>query len=236
MTRTGRTCTILILSTALAGVLAGCSTGLQADAPADVRLEGPWKLDRGASDDPEKVLSQLRSAVAKRMHRHNGGSFAMGGGHMGRHGMQGQSSSSEGDDEDSGTGPRSVGDALNNSVTMQALMSFIRRGEYLTVKQTPEVFQVNYGDGAQSYTPGQHSVVSDETGVADQVSGWKGKEYVIDVKPQVGPAITEEYGLSDDHQHLIVKLHVAAGDLPAVNLKQVYDRTTQIAPPEVPST
>jgi hypothetical protein len=87
----------------------------------------------------------------------------------------------------------------------------------------------------RKYTPGGHSVVSSETGVADQNSGWKSKEYVIDIKPQLGRKVTEEYGLSPDGRQLVVKLHIASFDLPKVNLTRVYDPTGQVVPNARPS-
>lgn len=235
---------LFILSIAVTAIVSGCATHPDSEAPPGLSLAGGWKLDKSASDDPEKLIAHLRAEVKKNRHRRSNQSFAMGGMGMGRHGHgqggAGQGGAGPGDSQDEnqdvgtmGTG----GDRLSSSVAMHTLLAFIQRGDYLTVQQGPGEFQLTYDSGSSfSYTPGEHSVVSDETGVADQVSGWKGKEYVIDVKPQVGPDVTQEYALSPDHQHLIVKLHVAASDVPEITLKQVYDRTTHAPPPDVPST
>ena len=62
--------------------------------------------------------------------------------------------------------------------------------------------------------PAARSVVSAEGGVADQTSGWKGREYVIRIRAQFGPDVTERYGLSADGKQLVEKLHI--GDRGAV--------------------
>ena len=49
--------------------LAGCATRLAADPPAGVSLAGNWKLDPAASDDPQKVLAQMRAEAIKIINR-----------------------------------------------------------------------------------------------------------------------------------------------------------------------
>jgi hypothetical protein len=234
----GRTLKLLLLSASLAAG-AGCAIGPAEQAPSDVRLDGPWKLDHSASDDPQKVIEELRQAAAKiaaRRSTQSSPGLSPMGSRGGRRGPSGQQPAPPGQEDDPGLlGPHG-GDLLEHSPQMHALRSFIAHGEYLTVQQEPERFMLDYGGSGRSFTPGERSVVSAETGVADQVSGWRGKEYVIDVKPQIGPSITEEYGLSEDHRHLIAHLHVDSSDLPKVDLKQVYNRTTEAAPRSVPST
>jgi hypothetical protein len=118
---------------------------------------------------------------------------------------------------------------------MHALRDVLQRGDYLTIRQSPEEVSFDYGNYKRSYTPGGRSVVSSETGVADQVSGWHDKEYDINIRPQLGPAIVEEYGLSPDGKQLIVKTHIGPFELQKVNLTQVYDKTTSAVPNSGPS-
>jgi hypothetical protein len=92
---------------------------------------------------------------------------------------------------------------------------------------------LDYGTSRRTFTPGQHSVVSAEGGVGDQTSGWKGRAYVIEVKAQNGPAMSEQYELSADGKQLIAKLHIGSSELPAVNLTRVY-RPTDQAPQPLP--
>jgi hypothetical protein len=231
---TGHTLKLLVLTMTLAG-LAGCLSPGATEAPAGVNLDGPWKLDRSASDDPQKTLDKLRSYAARDAARRPTSAVQQTG--MGRRGRGAQPPTPTSPDADdlSGVSRPTAGDILTHSPAMHALQSFIQHGDYLTVRQGPEHFVLDYGSFGRSFTPGTHSVVSSEMGVADQVTGWKGKSYVIDVKPQVGAATTEEYALSDDKQHLIVKLHVGGSDLPGFDLKQVYARTNEVLPHSMPT-
>jgi hypothetical protein len=72
--------------------------------------------------------------------------------------------------------------------------------------------------------------------VGDQTSGWKGREYVIEVKPQQGPLVTEEYSLSPDGKQLVTKLHIASGELSAVSMTRVYNPTNESAPHPLPTS
>jgi hypothetical protein len=235
---TGQTLKLLVLSTLLAGTLAGCLSAGSAQAPEGVRMDGPWKLDHNVSDDPQKEIDKLRQYAAKMARRR----VTMGqpdpAPHEGGRGGRGQPRSQDPQQlpDDQTLSPRpGAADILTNSQAMHELMAFLQRGDYLTVRQDPEHFELQYGSTGRSFTPGAKSVVSAETGVADQVSGWKGKVYVIDVRPQVGPSITEEYSLSEDQKHLVVKLHVGSSELPAVDLKQVFARVPEVGPRALPT-
>ena len=116
------------------------------------------------------------------------------------------------------------------------IMNSVAHGDFLTVRQSPGEFVLDYGTSRRSFTPGQHSVVSTESGVGDQTSGWKGHEYVIEVKAQNGPTVTEEYGLSPDGKQLLVKLHIGSAELPAVSLTRVYRPTDESAPHQLPTS
>src|SRR2546430_6873153 len=60
----------VLLCAAAATTLAGCAgSRLSPDAPAGVNLAGAWKLNRSASDDPQKVLDRMRAAAFKRIGR-----------------------------------------------------------------------------------------------------------------------------------------------------------------------
>src|SRR5207237_4047025 len=78
----------------------------------------------------------------------------------------------------------------------RALLASIGRGDFLTVRQSSGELVLDYGNSQRRFTPGAHSVVSAESGVADQSCGWKGREYVIEVRAQAGPDVTER---SEEH-------------------------------------
>jgi hypothetical protein len=236
--------------------LAGCvGSRLSPDTPAGVRLEGVWKLNRGVSDDPGPIIEAMRAEALKRMRRSMGASAApppsVGGGGQGHRGRRGQSGGQGGqggtasDDQqvqqDEATQQAAAAmanphfDPLRNSPTMHALTAILHRSDFLTVHQAPDQVVFDFGTTIRKYSPGGHSVVSSETGVADQNSGWKSRGYVIDVKPQVGPEVTEEYGLSPDGRQLVLKLKIGSFDLPKVNLTRVYDRAGEVVPNARPS-
>src|SRR5215469_7838755 len=51
-----------VLLWAAIAVLGGCgSANLKPEAPPGDNLAGSWKLDHGASDDPQKILDKMRS-------------------------------------------------------------------------------------------------------------------------------------------------------------------------------
>lgn len=234
----------ILLGALASGVLAGCGGvgRLNPDAPRAVDLSGTWLLDRAASDDPQKLLDKLRPKPDK----YNRG--------MADDGMDpyGPDTSQQGQPGGGGTtgggrggGRRSQQAAMpptyrNNEVythvpVMRMLMANVARGEQVTVRQTPNLFSLDYGTTVRTFTPGAVSVVSAEWGVADQSSGWKGKEYVIEVKPQTGVAAIERYGLSDDGKHLVEQLHLGGGNFPSVDLRRVYDHTDKPLPRGLPT-
>jgi len=213
-----------------ASLLAGCAGSRLADEPAPgVNLAGAWRLDHSASDDPQKVLDQMRAEALKIIARQTQ-QVAM----PARGGRQG-SAQENGPDPALGQPPPPGAhfDPLRRSPMAHVLQNMVARGDFLTVRQGPGEFVLDYGTSRRTFTPGQHSVVSAEGGVGDQTSGWKGRAYVIEVKAQNGPAMSEEYELSADGKQLVAKLHIGSSELPAVNLTRVY-RPTDQAPQPLP--
>ena len=230
-----------------AAALTGCAGGPEAQTPAGVSLAGVWKLDHAASDDPQQVIAKMRAQATKIMAR---AAAAQGleepsrGGRAGRGGAGGAGGSQQDadpaltPDEPPGGGGHGARrpDPLRYSPMMRALSAVLARGDFLTVRQSSGQLVFDYGTTARSFTPGVHSVVSAEMGVADQVSGWEGREYAIYIKAQLGPNIVDRYALSPDGQRLIEKLRIGPAELPAVALTRVYARTTETAPRAPPST
>jgi hypothetical protein len=231
-----RTVSLLLAVTA---ALAGCASGPAADTPPGVILAGNWKLNHTTSDDPQKVIAKMRAEALKIIQRQYG---AMDAGPRagGPGGAGGQSAAGNpafgGDEPPTGNRGGHRPDPLKYSPMMHVLSGALERGDFLTVRQTSGEFVLDYATTVRSFTPGAHSVVSAEMGVADQVSGWHGRDYVIDQKAQLGPNVHEEYGLSSDGQHLVEKLRIGPAELPAIELTRVYDRTTETAPRAPPTT
>jgi hypothetical protein len=227
-----------LLCAAAVTALTGCATGTSAEAPAGVNLAGNWKLDPGASDDPQKVLAQMRAEAYKIINRGPQPTAPP----LPRNGMpppnsaQRQDQSANEDPLYSPTGPGGQRpDPLRHSPMAHIIEAALERGDFLTVRQEPGEFVLDYGTSRRSFTPGGHSVVSAEGGVGDQTSGWKDHEYEIVIKAQLGPTVTETLALSPDGKHLVDQMHISSGELPAVSLKRVYGPTTEVAPRQTPT-
>jgi hypothetical protein len=238
----------LLLACALTA-LAGCSAGPKAETPVGVSLAGTWRLNRAASDDPQQVLAKMRAQAAKIMARASAAQDETPRGGQGTRGGAGGGGDAGGiqtsdpnpvltPDDPTGGGGHGARrpDPLQYSPMKRALAAVLARGDFLTVRQSSEELVFDYGSTARSFTPGAHSVVSAEMGVADQVSGWEGREYAIYIKAQLGPNIVDRFALSADGQRLIEKLRIGPAELPAVALTRVYERTTETAPRAPPST
>jgi len=235
-----------------AAALAGCAGGPKAEAPVGVMLAGNWKLNHALSEDPQQVIAKMRAQAQKIIARASAGMDEQvrsgpgsRGGQGGRGGADGAGGAQSPDvnpgltpDEPTAGGGRGIHrpDPLQHSPMMHALAAVLARGDYLTVRQSSEELVFDYGTTARTFTPGAHSVVSAEMGVADQVSGWEGREYVINIKAQLGPNIVDRYGLSADGQRLIERLRIGPAELSAVALTRVYERTAETAPRAAPTS
>ncbi|HEV2269894.1 MAG TPA: hypothetical protein VGR92_10565 [Steroidobacteraceae bacterium] len=220
-----------------AAALTGCaSSRLSAQAPPGVHLAGDWKLDTARSDDLGKAVDTLHAQIAKARHDAAGshqeewGSYSghrrTGGGQAGgqQGGDSGQDVTASGAE---GVGPGAAGPMPRGS-PVDELMASVPRGDYLRITVTPSAFSVMSGDASDEYTPGLESDISAEQGDAQQISGWKKTDYVIDTKPQWGPEIIQSYGLTTDGRlALTVRL---TGSGTNITFTRVYDRTTSVAP------
>jgi hypothetical protein len=183
--------------------LAACaSTGHYGEtAPAGASIVGTWKLNPGHSSDERQALQQARKRGEQRT-PHN-------------------------DSIQSYSPQRDIVPPLPQyrppiDLSMQA--AELRGGEWLHIEQRGTEVVISNGSETRSFTPGARSVVSVTTGVADQSSGWKGREFWIEVKPQVGPRMVERYRLSDDGMHLIESISIESeGHVPKLDLTRVYD-------------
>jgi hypothetical protein len=101
-------------------------------------------------------------------------------------------------------------------------------GQWLKIRQTETEVSIANAATNRSFTPGERSVVSVPSGVADQVAGWSGRDFLIQVRPQIGPEVQETYTLSADGKQLLVKIDVASeGRNRAMKVTRVYDRSSK---------
>jgi hypothetical protein len=219
----------LALLTLAATLLAGCQGvgSYEPSAPPAVNFAGTWRLNAAQSDDPRKVLQKLqpkRSSSAppgiSSERRRRGGQPGEGSGR--------QQVAPLPDDPLEAPLPRSAFALVPNADLL--------RNEVLGIKQLPDAFVLDYGTSVRRLTPGQHSVVSVPGGVGDQSTGWKGRDYVVEVRSQLGLQMQETYSLSDKNgRQLIVKIHISGSGLPSLNLTRVYDPARSETPRSLPS-
>jgi hypothetical protein len=199
-------------------LLGGCGgSHLAVDPTAAVSLAGTWQVDPQASDDPQKIMAQLRAEAQKIINRN----IAAAGG-------------TPPPDGEAAHGPRR--DPLQHSTAAHLIQAVIARSDLLTIRQSPTEIDFDFGSARRSYSPGAHSVVSAEGGVGDQESGWNGRNYEIHIKAQQGPQVSEVFELAPDGKQLIEHLHIGSYELPAVNLKRVYNRATADAVRQLPTS
>lgn len=229
---------IPVCATALiaAAALAGCtSVRVSSQLPPGVHLAGDWKLDPARSDDLGRAVEQLRAQGKKARHamaqeqeqeqqqqlsgygrRHGGGA---GGSQQGS-----ESAQSESPEPEPGVG--AVGPTRFSPVG--ELMSNVPQGDYLRIKVSPSAFTVASGVSSDEYTPGVVSDVSAEQGDAQQISGWKGTDYVIDTKPQFGAEIMQTFSITKEG-NLSMTLQLS-GSGTKFTFTRIYDRTTSVSP------
>lgn len=227
---------IVLAGLASVTVIGCASVGRLDPSPSKtVDLSGSWTLDRAASDDPKPILEKLRPRPVRdrwgappddgmddESGPPEGGGQQQGGGQRG-----GRSRRGGGGQGQPQVLYRNNNDAYTHSTVMKMLMADLARAENISIRQSPESFSLDYGSAVRNFTPGVVSVVSASWGVADQSSGWKGKEFVIQVKPQTGVATVETFSLSEDGKHLIEQLRLGGGDFPAVKLQRVYNQSAR---------
>lgn len=234
---------VKLLCCLLAVPLVGCVGEQLAAVPAPgTSIIGAWKLNPATSDDPQKVIDKMREEARQRINRHTTQQLPMQrpGTRGGGMGGTSQGDTQDGTQQDSAQQDASAPaghprDPLRNSQMMNVLAAALARGDFLSVRDKAGEVVFDYGASQRSFTPGQHSVVSAEGGVGDQVSGWSGHDYVINIRAQMGPDVAERYALSPDGRHLIEKLRIGPAELPTVNLTRVYDPTNEAAPRQLPT-
>jgi hypothetical protein len=197
--------------------------------PPNYSLEGVWELNPSLSSDPDKVLAAVQPKPR------TGPGSGKGAG-------QGPAPEVINDPTTDlppiDTTPGHEGQAVyryngvNDRYAYRPPLDFqnnaLLGGQWLKIRQTETEVSIANAATNRSFTPGEHSVVSVTSGVADQVAGWSGRNFLIQVRPQIGPEVDETYTLSPDGKQLLVKINVASeGKNLAMKATRVYDRSTK---------
>ncbi len=238
---------LLLVGAALAGTaaavsLAGCAglTRVSEEPPDGYILAGMWKLDPQLSTNTRVALQQILPKARKRPSAGDDEDLTDATADSSGTGTGSGTGQGQGQGQGQGRGRRSESSPLLDEdtpgypVDISLQRSLLTGGDYLKILQRPDEFVVWNGDTTKSYVPGEQSVVSVPSGVADQRSGWKGKEYWISIRPELGPSVTEEFRLSDDGKHLIETIDVASDHrVRSLKVTRVYD-PTQAVPVNLP--
>lgn len=220
---------LLPLCAALLAVLSGCASDrLAATAPAGLALSGDWALDPTAGDDLDQVIAQLHEQIDKARHvRWRTG--APGGGFASPARRREQTPAGDADERSDGPSRQSAAPAQpspglpRGSTLIQEFLSNVP-GSYLRITVAPGSFSVASGNASQEYSPGIQTAVELGQVSAEQISGWKGRQYVIDTKPERGPSMTQSYQLAHGKLLATVRLRGQGID---TTLTLRYERTTK---------
>ncbi|HTY94119.1 MAG TPA: hypothetical protein VMC02_09540 [Steroidobacteraceae bacterium] len=211
--------------------MAGC-TGIRVSdqPPPNYSIAGVWELNAALSSDADKVLAALQPKPRP--------------GALAEKGVAGPATVIINDPTtdlppaDASRGGRGRGGGMfaagaqNDRNAYRPPIDFqtnaLLGGQWLIIRQTDTEVRIANAATTRSYTPGEHSVVSVPSGVADQDSGWSGRDFRVYLKPQIGPSVEETYTLPADGKHLTVTIRVGSeGRNQAIKVIRVYDRSAK---------
>jgi hypothetical protein len=228
--RPTRTC---LCATVLLASLAGCSAPRVHELPPpNYSLAGVWELNSALSSDADKSLASVQPKLKSDRGRHGPGGGATDG--PAPEVINDPTTDLPPiDTSAAGRNPRLFGNGDQNERNsyrppIDFQTNALLGGQWLKIKQSDTEVSIVNAARSRTYTPGERSVVSVPSGVADQVTGWAGRSYVVSLNPQIGPHVKETYTLSADGRQLIVKIQVASeGRNKAMSVMRTYDRSTK---------
>ena len=215
-------------------VFAACgSVGkLSENSSGGASLAGTWKLNRSASDDLNAVMEKMHRR-APRAPREVQPDDDLDAADLPTDGRQRDSANENGRGDGGGRNMRRSGD-----MRLEELLGVLGAGRnVLRIEQRSTEIVLDNGVRVRRFTPGDHSVVSEANGVADQHAGWRGPEFVIQTSGREHPTIVERYTLSPNGRQLLVNVKISGnGGMPNIELKRVYDSAPASTADQEPST
>ena len=199
---------LLALRMSLAGAVA-----LQAVDMPD--LSGTWQLNKDASDDAEKILSDARASGGSGGGSGGGGGMSggMGGGRSHGHGGGGGGGGRGGSHGQDGASSQGSGDWFAALKTLQIQ----HKEPELTITDAAGRVRVVYTDGRKTEEERSHG------GTTVVTASWKDGHVEIVSKPETGPKMTEDFTITADGSQLTVTTKMEGGRGPAVTIHRVYD-------------
>ena len=178
--------------------------GPSAVAPPGVNFSGIWKLDRRLSTDSKAALAHIvpRRSAASRAARGNEG-------------------------PQPGLMPSEA--TYTAPIDLSLQKALLSGGEYLEIKQHGRVLEVSNGETTETLVAGESSVVSVPEGAADRRSGWKGKQFWVELHPEFGPDATERFRLKQGGKRLVETIDIAGdGRVRRLVVRRVYRPTNSV--------
>jgi len=216
----------------LALVLAGCATELQVRPPAHApQLTGDWRLDEASSGHVSAAVADLQAQLLKRMGPRHPAATAHGG--TGRPAAAHAPNSSAGGTAGQQAPAVVVSAPRVGANLVEEFLAHVPEGNDLALRVTPAAFTQQTGAGAEQCTPGVLIAVTLGHVGADETCGWSARAFLVRIKPEYGPTLTERYALAPNGA-LILTLHLA-GDGLDVRLIRRYRRTSHPPPTPLPS-
>jgi hypothetical protein len=222
------------------GLILACLTGCVAPRvhelpPPNYSLAGVWELNPALSSDADKVLAAVQPKVKSRGGKARSGAGSAPGDAPAPEVINDPTTDLPPIDTTNigantrmyyGNGDRDERTMYRPPLDFQT--NALLGGQWLKIQQSDAELRIVNAAHSRTYTPGEKSVVSVPSGVADQVSGWSGRTYLVYLTPQIGPRVEEQYTLSADGRQLIVKIEVASeGRNKAMKVTRTYDRSTK---------
>lgn len=231
----------LYLCATLLFAMSGCADQLKATPPHNVpRLAGNWELDAASSESLGTAVEAIQAQLHKLLRRGHHGPAA--GNPVERRHREGGGFGIPGDNR-----PQEASNSIPTpqipkvvvrapQVGMKLIREFLANvpeGNYLALRIAPGVFTQLTGAGSEQCTPGVLTAVTLGEVAANETCGWRGRAFVVQIRPQYGPTLTEQYELAPNGE-LVLVLRLAGGGLD-VRLTRRYRRTSQSPPIPLPT-
>lgn len=221
-----------LILTALAGCIAHRVHELP---PPNYSIAGVWELNPALSSDADKALASLQPKPRGRPGGPGGPANGSGPGDKPAPEVINDPTTDLPpiDISNNGRGGGLYGNGGRDERTMYRppldfQINALLGGQWLKIRQSDTEVAIVNAATSNLYTPGERSVVSVTSGVADQITGWSGRDYMVYLTPQIGPAVKESYTLSADGRQLIVRIEVASeGRNKALSVLRTYDRSSR---------
>lgn len=229
-----------LCAAALVAALSGCSAApLRLAPPAHApHLSGDWRLDAAHSEPIEAAVKRLQAQLHARMHK---ALLAM---QRAEAPAQRQSTPAPGHDHAARSasapvhgGGRTVQEPgvevsapMFGAAWVRELIGHVPVGSILALALSRHAFSLTSATGVQQCSLGIPTVIAfGPHDTANQSCGWRGRTFIIELQPLLGPKLSEQFAIAPGGE-LLMTLHLSGHGV-NVSLVRRYRRTTQ-GPPQ----